>query len=283
MSQSTRPTRPPLPKLIRLSADLVGQMDPFIPPEGMVLAWWNFNITGSALNKMPVVVKVRLPNPIARVAAPNHQVPVLHPDMTYRLLVQQVTNDVTREGRECLDKFLFKITPAPDLEPEATLSFLAFEKSEDVWFRGKVRPMAVVHFVGEFKRGVLYFAPYGSECTPVVESTSTEVLQEVPAVLQLMSEGDALMNATTKYVVGRDGAELEAGNGVVDLYDHRTDRDNQVGLVRRSRRTVGRRSFEFMEVRDWEGDPNEVKYILLDEGLLTVPEAVQILAARAST
>jgi hypothetical protein len=238
----------------RIAGELLERLEAFDPKfHSRVIRWQNYRIGGN--KPMPVVFK----GPLGR---------TLSADAVYSVAIYYRRGQRARpEGdRPTLDHFEVRLYPQPDGVVQAVLCYAECGKDEEIFFRGD-KPLEVVRFEGQEKKGVLFFAPLGGNTEVVVKKENLEILFSGPCVVQITTGSEELMpNGSRRIVVG-NGSE-----GAMEIYDHRKNRWSPFAAVEHIRKTVGKRSFKFWNLRDFSGDRNQIGHILTDEGLREIAE-----------
>jgi len=233
----------------RLAIELLERLEAFEPRfVSGELRWQNYRFNGLT-KPMPVVFK----GPLGQ---------KLTADAVYDVFIchRKGSRAKTEGERATLDHFEVRFYPQPDgSEIQAELRYAECGKDEDVYFRGD-KPSEVVRFEGQERKGVLFFASLGGKTEVVVRKEDLEIFFSGPCVVQIAGSEEPLHNCI-KLVV-QDGSE-EA----MVIYDHRKNRWSPFAAVEHIRKTVGKRSFEFWNLRDFTGDRNQIGHILANEGL----------------
>jgi len=145
------------------------------------------------------------------------------------------------------------------------------DQGEQLQFLGKSQPLHTFRLVGwevkgadkHYINGAIFFVPKGAVCTPYTVEAKTETTWGGPALIQLPFDGGEQMMTCRKYI-GFGGAGT--------IYDHRPDRLAPFGTVEKIRKTVGGRSFEFYNIREFNGTPETVKHIITESGVQGIEE-----------
>jgi hypothetical protein len=244
----------------RIATELLERLEAFEPKfVSSERRWQNYRIGGLA-KPLPVVFKGPLVGQD------------LSPDVVYDVFIGHRKGQKARaEGdRPTIDHFEIRFYPQPSQpdgsEVQAVLRYAECGKDEDYFFRGD-KPLEVVRLEGQEKKGVLFFAPLGGNTEAVVKKENLEILFSGPCVVQITGTEELLMpNGSRRIVVG-NGSE-----GAMEIYDHRKNRWSPFAAVEHIRKTVGKRSFEFWNLRDFSGDRNQIGHILTEEGLREIAE-----------
>ena len=212
----------------------------------------NYRLNG--LNKpLPVVFKGPLGHKLA-------------PDAVYDVIIYHRKGSRARtEGeRATVDHFevrLYPLYPQPnDSEVQAVLCYAECGKDEDICFSGD-KPLKVVRFEGQERKGILFFTSLDGKTEVVVKKEDLEVLFSGPAVVQITGRKESMPNGSTKIIIGSDSGEAMV------IYDHRKNESSPFAATEHICKTVGKRSFEFWNLRDFTGDKNQIGHILANKGL----------------
>lgn len=244
----------------QIATDLLERLEAFTPKVySGELRWQNYRLNG--LNKpLPVVFK----GPLNR---------KLSPDAVYNVIISYRKGERAKtEGeRATVDHFEVKFYPQPDgSEVQTELRYAECGKDEDIFFRGN-KPLEVVRFEGQERKGFLFFAPLGGNTEAVVRKEDLEVLFSGPCVVQITGTEEPMPNCIK--VVVPNGSEK-----TMVIYDHRKNRWSPFAAVEHIRKTVGKRSFEFWNLRDFSGDRNQIGHILANGGLREIAEKQEVRA-----
>lgn len=232
---------------------LLEKLEPFEPRFYEELKWQSYRIGG--LNKpMPVVFKV----PLGR---------KLSADAVYDVVVYHRKGSRAKaEGdRPTIDHLEVRLYPQPDeSEIQAELRYAECGKDEDIFLRGD-KPLEVIRFESQERKGILYFVPLGGNTEVVAKKEDLEVLFSGPCVVQITGTEESMYNCV-KVVVqnGSDEAMI--------IYDHRKNRWSPFAAVEHIRKTAGKRSFKFWNIYDFSGGRNQIGHILTNEGLREIAE-----------
>jgi hypothetical protein len=242
----------------RIATELLERLEAFEPKfVSSERRWQNYRI-GGLRKPMPVVFK----GPLGQ---------TLSADAVYNAFINHRKGEKAKaEGdRPTIDHFEIRFYPQPSQpngsEVQATLCYAECDRDEDYFFRGD-KPLEVVRLEGQEKKGVLFFAPLGGNTEVVVKKENIEVLFSGPAVVQITGTEELMPNGSRRIVVS-NGSE-----GAMEIYDHRKNRWSPFAMVEHVRKTIGKRSFEFWNLRDFTGDRNQIGHILTEEGLREIAE-----------
>jgi len=226
----------------KVSAELVSRPESFTPQVHRKLRWQNYRISGEGGPRIPAVFK----GPLNRGLSSNER---------YDVGVQFV------KGR-ILDHWEIRFYPprSNSEKIEIELRYLEVEKEEEVFFkRGK--PLEVIRAIGRKRKGILYFLPIGTEPQLVVKKVKTEVLFRASVIVQIRAESETrLPNAVKMIARDRDGT-------VMEIYDRRENRFSPFAVTEQVRKTIGKQEFEFWNLWEFNGDRNEIRYLLTESGL----------------
>lgn len=241
-------------RAVTISSELVERLEAFTPSVAPAdtIKWQNYRI-GGLPKPLPVVFKGPLDGPLL-------------PGEVYDIVV------CTRKGgrgsheaeRPTLDHYEIKCGKSESLAPAHELRFVQCPVDHDFFFTGE-KPVEVVRLKGLSHRAVLFFVAVGARTAAVAEKETIEVVFQKPCLVQLppLAE-EKLFNPAVRLIASVNG---ENGSERLVIYDHRTNRKDPFALVQKVRKAIGRRTFEFWNIRDFTGDRNEIASILTETGL----------------
>ena len=94
-----------------------------------------------------------------------------------------------------------------------------------------------------------------------MKKVKTEVLFRAPVIVQIRAESETrLPNAVKMIARDRDGT-------VMEIYDRRENRFSPFAVTEQVRKTIGKQEFEFWNLWEFNGDRNEIRYLLTESGL----------------
>ena len=225
----------------KVSPELVSRLESFTPRAHRKLRWQNYRISGEGGPRIPAVFK----GPLNRGLSSSER---------YDVGVQFV------KGR-ILDHWEIRFYPPRSNSEriEIELRYLEVEKEEEVFFK-REKPLEVIRAIGRKRKGIFYFLPIGTEPQIVVEKVKATVLFRASVVVQVRSENEIRLPNAVKMVIPTDGA-------VMEIYDRRENRFSPFAVAERVRKTIGKREFEFWNLWEFNGDRNEIRYLLTESGL----------------
>jgi hypothetical protein len=238
---------------VGIAAELLERLEAFTPKfHSGELRWQNYRLRRD--KPMPVVFKVPLGQKLLAEAV-------------YDVLIYNRRGQRAKAERDrpTVDHFEVRFYPQPDgSEVQAILHYAEYGMDEDLYFRDE-KPLEVVWFRGPEKKGVLFFTPLGGNTEVRVAKEIREILFSGPAVVQITGSEESRYNC--RKIVVEQGSE-EA----MVIYDHRKNRWSPFAMVEQVRKTCGKRSFEFWNLRDFLGDRNQIGHILTEQGLQEITE-----------
>lgn len=233
----------------------------FIPAQdGRIAAemrWSNYAVCAIPQYRWPILFKVRPEIDVAKAGKGPYFVGIF-----------ARKGESRNGGRKTLDKYEVRVEQIRNrgVLPAAELKFFDFALSEDVRFFGE-QPLGQFRVRGilfgsnprVYRNAVLYAVPSGAKCRPFCVPMESEVLWVGPALVQVpetAGKREQLANAMKIMLPG-----------VPDVYDHRKNWLQPFGQVEHIEKSESGRSFQFFNIRDFNGEPEEVSHILTETGL----------------
>lgn len=224
------------------------------------MKWNNFAVCAVPQYRWPILIKVRPDINVAKDGKGPYFVGIF------------ARKGESRQGnRKTLDKYEVRVEPIRNkgVLPAAELRFFDYAVGDDVRFFGE-QPLAQFRVRGilygseprVYRNAVLFAVPAGAKCRPYCVPLESEVLWVGPALVQIpetAGKREQLANAMKVMLLG-----------VPDIYDHRKNWLQPFGMVEHIEKSESGRSFQFFNIRDFDGEPEEVSHIITESGLAEV-------------
>lgn len=224
------------------------------------MKWNNFAVNAVPQYRWPILMKIRPEINVSKAGKGPYFVGIF-----------SRKGESRQSNRKTLDKYEVRIEPIRNkgLLPSAELKFFDYAVGEDVRFFGD-RPLAQFRVRGILygseprihRNAVLYAVPANAKCRPYCVELESEVLWAGPALVQIpeiAGKREQLANAMKIMLPG-----------LPDIYDHRRNWFQPFGWVEHIEKNGGGRSFQYLNIKDFSGQPDEVSHILTEFGLTKI-------------